>query len=172
MNFHNLALPSDEERYEELLKLSLDYARQGETKALCMMLEHGLPVTLSNAQGNSLLMLAAYHDHPETVQMLLERGAEPDKTNDRGQTSLAGVAFKGYLHVAKLLLSAGADPLIPQGMGMTPLSFAMLFGRTEVQQLMEQHLALSETKKMPFLLHCMRKLQKLFQKKNRKLKPH
>ena len=146
----------EEERYTELQELALNYARDGETEALQKMLEHGLPVNLSNEKGNTLLMLAAYHDHPKTVQMLLDYDAEVDRPNDRGQTPLAGVAFKGYKDVAKTLLDAEANPLASQGtvMGveMTPLRFAMLFGRKEIQELFEEHLVLLQPEKLPLLL--------------------
>jgi ankyrin repeat protein len=147
---------ADENRYAELQEIALQYARDGETKALTKMLDHGLPVNLSNEKGNTLLMLAAYHDHPATVQMLLDYGAEVDRPNDRGQTPLAGVAFKGYKEVARILLQAEANPLASQGtvlgVEMTPLRFAMLFGRKEIQQLFEEHLVLSEPQRLPWLL--------------------
>lgn len=132
---------SEEERYNQLLELALNHARHGEIKPLQEMLDHGLPVNLANHEGNTLLMLAAYNEHPDTVQMLLKKGAEPDCRNDRGQTPLGGVAFKGYLSIAKMLLEAGADPLARQGMEMTPLSFSKTFGRTEIQELLETHIS-------------------------------
>jgi ankyrin repeat protein len=159
---------NDEKRYQELQEQALDYAREGETDALQKMLEHGLPVNLANSKGNTLLMLAAYHDHPKTVQLLLDFGAKVDQPNDRGQTPLAGVAFKGFVEVARLLLESEANPLAPQGtaMGieMTPLRFAMLFGRKEIQQLFEEHLTLSQALKLPFLLRLASFFRKLFLK--------
>jgi ankyrin repeat protein len=154
----------EEERYAALQDVALQYAREGETEALRKMLEHGLPVNLANSKGNTLLMLAAYHDHPTTTQMLLDYGAEADRPNDRGQTPLAGVAFKGYTQVAKILLQAEANPIASQGrvfgIEMTPLRFAILFGRREIQQLFNEHLALKQSQKLPFLL----KLASFFRK--------
>jgi ankyrin repeat protein len=60
--------------------------------------------------GNTLLMLAAYHGHAETVGALVALGADPDRTNDRGQSPLAGAIFKGEVGVVQVLLAAGADP--------------------------------------------------------------
>src|SRR5260221_14551752 len=90
---------SDERRYAELQQLALDHARHGETEALEAMLRHGLPVNLSNAKGQSLLMLASYHGNVETSRMLLACGAAVDGRNDRSQTPLGGAAFKGYTEV-------------------------------------------------------------------------
>ncbi|MEE2521123.1 ankyrin repeat domain-containing protein [Pseudarthrobacter sp. J75] len=85
-------------------------ARAGDAALLGRYLEAGAPANLTNAAGDSLLMLAAYHGHADTVQLLLGHGADANAVNDRGQTPLAGAAFKGYADVARVLLEAGADP--------------------------------------------------------------
>jgi hypothetical protein len=70
----------------------------------------GVPANLSNDKGDTLVILAAYHGHPQTVTALLKRGADPDRPNDRGQTPLAGATFKGERAVIDALLDGGADP--------------------------------------------------------------
>jgi uncharacterized protein len=85
-------------------------ARQGDSGLLGSYLAAGAPANMTNAAGDSLLMLAAYHGHAPAVQLLLQHGAEANAVNDRGQTPLAGAAFKGYTDVAQALLDAGADP--------------------------------------------------------------
>src|SRR5436309_1668191 len=87
-----------------------DLARQGRTVELCLYVDEGLPVNLTNDKGDSLLMLAAYHGHAELVAALLDRGADPNRVNDRGQTPLAGAVFKGDEAVVRALRAAGADP--------------------------------------------------------------
>lgn len=87
-----------------------DFARAGEAERLRVYVEHGVPANLTDAVGNTLLMLAAYHGHAETVGALLALGADPDRTNDRGQSPLAGAIFKGEDDVVAELLAAGADP--------------------------------------------------------------
>ena len=67
-------------------------------------------MNLTDATGNTLLMLAAYHGHAETVSALVSLGADPDRTNDRGQSPLAGAIFKGEDDVVAALLAAEADP--------------------------------------------------------------
>lgn len=88
----------------------MDAAREGDSATLRKYLDAGVPVTLTNASGDSLVMLAAYNGHAEVVADLLARGADPNAANDRGQTPLAGAVFKGYTDVAATLLEAGADP--------------------------------------------------------------
>jgi ankyrin repeat protein len=87
-----------------------DAAREGNTAMLAGYLSAGVPATMTNAAGDSLLMLAAYHGHADTVRLILEHGGEADSANDRGQTPLAGAVFKGYPDVVQVLVDAGADP--------------------------------------------------------------
>lgn len=88
----------------------LDLAREGRTEELAAVIERGIPVNLTNAAGDSLLILAAYHDHPATVRMLLECDADPDRVNDRGQTALGAAVFRRSAESVTLLLEHGADP--------------------------------------------------------------
>lgn len=94
----------------ELAHQLFDLARAGETAALTAYVDRGAPVDLTDARGNTLLMLAAYHGHAELVTDLAERGADVDALNDRGQSPLAGAVFKGEDDVVRALVEAGADP--------------------------------------------------------------
>jgi ankyrin repeat protein len=87
-----------------------DFARAGDTERLRGYVEHGVPANLTDAAGNTLLMLAAYQGHAKTVSALVDLGADPDRTNDRGQSPLAGAIFKGEDDVVAALLAAQADP--------------------------------------------------------------
>jgi len=71
-------------------------------------------VNLTNHKGDTLLMLAAYHGHVETVAMLLELKADINVLNERGQSPIAGAVFKGYTEVAKSLSEGGADLYVGQ----------------------------------------------------------
>ena len=94
----------------EFLRSVLDWAREGKTDELAAVIDQGVPVNLTGASGDSLLILAAYHEHPDTVRMLLERGADPDRVNDRGQTALGAAVFRRSAESVTLLLDHGADP--------------------------------------------------------------
>ncbi|MBA8793539.1 hypothetical protein FHX74_001144 [Friedmanniella endophytica] len=93
----------------ELAHWLFDRARAGETERLGAYVDAGVPVDMTDARGNTLLMLAAYHGHAATVQALLDRGADAEAMNDRGQTPLAGAVFKGYEDVVRTLVAAGAS---------------------------------------------------------------
>jgi uncharacterized protein len=87
-----------------------DLARAGQTDELAANVTAGLPANLTNDKGDTLLILAAYHEHPQTVAALLERGADPNRVNDRGQTALSAAVFRQNAETVQTLLSAGADP--------------------------------------------------------------
>jgi len=92
------------------LQGAFDLARNGETGRLSEYVDAGLPVNLTNGAGDSLLILAAYHTHLETVRALLDRGADTGRVNDRGQTALAAAVFRRSEPIVRALLAAGADP--------------------------------------------------------------
>jgi uncharacterized protein len=87
-----------------------DLARAGASEELVSYLEAGVPANLTNDKGDTLLLLAAYHDHPETVAALLDHGADHGRVNDRGQTALAAAVFRQSEVSVRRLLDAGADP--------------------------------------------------------------
>lgn len=87
-----------------------DLARAGRTAELIEQVDAGLPVNLTNGKGDTLLILAAYHAHPDTVAALLDRGADHARVNERGQTALATAVFRRRGDAVAALLAAGADP--------------------------------------------------------------
>jgi anti-sigma regulatory factor (Ser/Thr protein kinase) len=106
-----------------------DLARAGDTGRLIGYVDAGTPVNLCNERGDTLLMLAAYHGHAETVRALAARGADPERANDRGQRPLAGAVFKRETAVVRALLDAGADP---RAGSPSAAETARMFGDTEI----------------------------------------
>jgi len=97
------------EETARVIELSMHFAREGMTDELAGFVEHGLPIDVQDDDGNTALMLAAYHGHAETVRMLAERGADVDLRNNRNQAPVAGALFKGEDEVVRVLVGAGAD---------------------------------------------------------------
>ncbi|MFB7504154.1 MULTISPECIES: ankyrin repeat domain-containing protein [Streptomyces] len=114
------------EQTRRVLAIAMDLAREGDTGQLVAFVEHGLPVDASDAAGNTLVMLAAYHGHAGTVQALIGLGADPDLRNARDQSPLAGALFKGADDVVLVLRRAGADP---DSGTPTARTAAAMFGR-------------------------------------------
>ena len=102
--------PPDGDDPVALANWLMDLARAGEAARLADYADHGMPVDLTDARGNSMLMLAAYHGHADVVSALAARDADVNAGNDRGQTPLSGAVFKGYADVVRVLVAAGADP--------------------------------------------------------------
>jgi len=99
----------DDETLDFLHKM-FDLARAGDAPALADYLANGLPANLTNDKGDTLLILAAYHDHSEAVRALLAANASVDPVNDRGQTALAAAVFRRNSDSVEALLEAGAQP--------------------------------------------------------------
>lgn len=120
---------------DDVTHWAFDLARYGRSEELAAYVDAGVPVDLTDAAGNTLLMLAAYYGHATSVRALIARGANPDRTNDRGQTPLAGAVFKRSPDVVAVLLDAGADPQLG-----TPsaLESARFFGQDDMTALLVQ----------------------------------
>lgn len=112
-----------------------DLARSGEDAELAAYVDAGLPVNLTNDKGDTLLILAAYHGHPATVEALLARGADPARVNDHGQTALAAATFRRCGEAVTALLDAGADPA--QG-GQSALATATFFDLPDMLELLQR----------------------------------
>lgn len=118
----------------EVLQLAVelfDHARHGRSAELEQYVDAGIPVSLRDHSGNSLLMLAAYYGQVDTVRALAALGADIDKANDQGQTPLAGAVFKRHLEVVDALVELGADPF-----DGTPSAFntAVAFGLNDLAE--------------------------------------
>jgi uncharacterized protein len=119
---------ADDADMSELAGRIFTMARTGDTNALAPYLDAGVPVDLNNEAGDTLVMLASYHGHAETVRLLVERGADVNRPNDKGQTPLAGAVFKGEDDVVKALVEGGADP---RGGHPSAIDAARMFGRED-----------------------------------------
>ncbi len=123
----------------ELLDLAsriFDMARNGDAATLAAYLDAGVPATLTNTNGDTLVMLASYYGHQSAVAALIARGADIDRHNNRGQTPLAGAVFKNETTIMELLLGAGADPLAGSP---SALETARFFGKGEIARQLQQH---------------------------------
>ncbi|WP_191089715.1 ankyrin repeat domain-containing protein [Nesterenkonia ebinurensis] len=129
------------EEQQELLDSMFDLARDGEAEKLLALIDQGIPADLSNEQSDTLLILAAYNQHPDLVRALLERGAEANQVNDRGQTALGCAVFRQNKEITELLLDAGADPQLGE---QSALAVVDMFGLEPMRALLDKHMTESK----------------------------
>ncbi len=117
----------------QVYQQALNAARQGDTTHLAAALTSGLDNNLTDHKGDTLLMLAAYHSHLETMQLLLQNGADPNQVNTKGQHPLTGASYKGQPAIVSALLAHGADP---EGGAKpnspSPLMYAAMYNHVQV----------------------------------------
>ncbi|MHA2789540.1 ankyrin repeat domain-containing protein [Corynebacterium sp. S7] len=116
------------EDIQEFATKLFNFARNGDL-TLAEYIDQGVDVNMTNQDGNTFVMLAAYSGHGELVDALIARGADVNKQNDRHQTPLAGVIFKKEDQIIDALLEAGADPLAGQP---NSVDTARMFGREDL----------------------------------------
>jgi ankyrin repeat protein len=124
----------------ELMDLAsrlFDAARSGDAAMLAAYVDAGVPVNLTNTNGDTMVMLTSYYGHESAVAALIARGADVDRHNNRGQTPLAGAVFKNDTTIIELLLSADADPLAGSP---SALETARFFEREELAGQLVQHI--------------------------------
>src|SRR4051812_33403081 len=88
----------------------LDHARDGDVEQLRDVLDAGVPVNLTNAAGDTLLILAAYHRQADVVALLLARGADVERVNDPGQTPPGAAGCPPDEPICRPPLPARASP--------------------------------------------------------------
>jgi len=121
-------------------ELYFEAAREGRDDLLGGLLKSGvLQPDARNPQGYTALILAAYNEHPGTVDFLIGKGADACATDPKGNSSLMGVAFKGDAEIATRLIAAHCDVNAVNGAGQTALMMAALFGRTDVIKVLLAH---------------------------------
>ena len=121
----------------DLASRLFDGARSGDAAMLAAYVDAGVPVNLTNTNGDTLVMLASYYGHESAVAALIARGADVDRHNNRRQTPLAGAVFKNDITIIDLLLSADADPLAGSP---SALETARFFEREELTRQLLQHI--------------------------------
>lgn len=111
-------------------------ASEGDVATLQALLERGNSVDTTDADGNSLLILAARSGKAEMASYLLSQKAAVNKRNKFGDTALMAASLKGHLEVARLLIDNGAE--VNSG-GWSPLHYAAFEGRAPlVKYLLER----------------------------------
>lgn len=105
---------------------ALSSASLGDSRQLAGLLERGIDPNTVDAQGNSLLILAAREGQLATVETLLKYRPRIDYRNQAGDSALMLAVLRGHEDVARALLGAGAAA---NHEGWAPLHYAAFEGR-------------------------------------------
>ncbi|TFD85261.1 ankyrin repeat domain-containing protein [Cryobacterium serini] len=100
------------------------------------MIDAGVPLNVVNTRGDTLLIVAAYQQHPDTVAELLRRGADASVINAMGQTAISCAVFRGNEPILRLLLEADADPDLGAHSGV---AVADQFGLPRMREVIESY---------------------------------
>lgn len=106
-----------------------DLARTGRHDELGEMLSAGVPVNITNARNDTLLIVAAYAQQASVVAVLIQLGANLDHVNNMGQTAVSCAVFRNDQALLRMLIEAGADVHAGAHSG---LAIAQQFGLTEM----------------------------------------
>ncbi|RPE79871.1 ankyrin repeat domain-containing protein [Vulcaniibacterium tengchongense] len=104
----------------------------GDADAVRRLLELGLPVDATDAQGCTALLRAAGGGHRAVVDLLLARGADPTRAAASGATPLSAAVSMRHVEIVDRLLAAGAplEQRLPGG--LTVLMVASALGLTDL----------------------------------------
>lgn len=96
----------------------------GHPSVVSLLLFWGAAVDTIDAEGRTVLSIAAAQGDPDTVRLLLDRGLDEMHRDNGGWTPLHYAAFEGHTEACELLLEAGAKITEVDNDGRIPLILA------------------------------------------------
>ena len=117
----------------------VDAVRRGDANAVRDLLESGVEVDATTADGATALLWAVHTGQPELVALLLEAGADVDISNRYGVGPAHLAAENGNAAILERLLLAGVDPNLTLRGGETLLMTAARTGDPETVRTLLAH---------------------------------
>ena len=113
---------------------------KGDKVAIEALLAKGVDVSVRDEYGSTPLHSAAYDGKKDIAVLLLAKGADVNaRKYNNGRTPLHLAANNGHINIIELLLAKGADVNAKDNSGETPLLTAVGQGKSDVTELMENH---------------------------------
>lgn len=108
-------------------------AANGKSECLSYLYSCSHPSTInySSDEGDTPLIMAAYHNHAKVVRLLLGWGCDPSAPSKKGLTAIMCAARKGNLEIVQMLLDAGAEISVNPETGISALSEAIQRSKLE-----------------------------------------
>src|SRR5579871_3076378 len=106
-----IAQPIRAQSLQELLQA----AEEGNVKRALFYLDRGLDPNTSDADGNTILMIACRLGHADLASTLIARKASLTRQTRAGDTALMMASLAGNLEMVKLLVDAGAPVKLGDG---------------------------------------------------------
>ena len=94
---------------------------------------------ISADRGYSAVMDAVWRKNYEITKYLVDQGADLSFISSDGQPILVLAVGNGNVKIVELLLASGADPDIQDSMGMSARSYANLFKKPGMVELLEKY---------------------------------
>ncbi len=117
----------------------VDATARQDAAAVRQLIDEGIDVNASRADGATALLWAAHWDEHKVAELLLGAGANANMADDHGVTPLIRASENASIGMVKALLAAGADASVAQVSGLTPLMVAAHTGSIDVVQALLGH---------------------------------
>lgn len=105
---------------------------KGDMQTVKQMLADGIDVDVTDKDGRTGLMWAAFYGNLKMVKFLVEKGADINKKSDFCMSAIERAVFRGHLSVVRYLVNIGVDVRTKNHMGHSLLVEAILNERTAV----------------------------------------
>ncbi len=109
----------------------------GKKARVIKLVQRDVDINAADEEGNSLLMMAAWHGKEDIAQWLLDNGVTVDQEDNYSKTALIYAADQGHASVVKLLLEHGADiNKVDEFAQQKPLDYAVARDHEDVVKIM------------------------------------
>lgn len=105
---------------------------RGDVATAARLLGMGADGNITDAEGRSGLISAAWRGHAEIADLLLRAGVDPDSADNQGRNALMWASINGHAALVRLLLGSISTVDTRDVSGLTPLMRAAWNGHDEV----------------------------------------